>query len=546
MSFQKFIVSFNLLFLFTSLHSQNTVGVISHNTADTFNALTLFTSQTETYLINNCGEVINQWTSNYPPGNAVYLLEDGTLLRAGKIGNTDIVFGGTGGIVEKFDWEGNLIWSYEVSSETRVQHHDVFPMPNGNVLILVATVMSNAEAIQAGRNPALLTESVLYNEQIIEVEPTGLNQGNIVWEWNIKDHLIQDFDSSKDNFGNVAENPQLLDINFLSGRSGLANWLHINSIQYNEDLDQLILNSRNLNEFYIIDHSTSTAEASSNSGGIYGQGGDFLYRWGNPQSYRRGSESDQLLFGQHYPHFIPQGLPNEGQIILFNNGLGRSPSFSEVFILEPPTTSPGFYASPTTTGYEPVVSDYIFTKPNPEDLFSRILSSAQMLPNGNILICDGDSGYFIEIDDNENVVWSYINPTGSAGIMSQGDNPEDTPNVTFRAIKYGLDYPAFNGRDLTPGAPIEMNSDLNAACNLLNTQEFSLGQLSIFPNPVKDVLTIRSENSIDAIKIYNNLGALILESNYIENLPVSNLKNGLYFIELSSGSKKVTKKIVKN
>src|SRR5690606_24076113 len=132
-------------------------------------------------------------------------------------GNTDIAFGGTGGRIEKYDWDGNSIWSYNYSSSTMVQHHDIYPLPNGNILILAATIMSNAEAIQAGRNPAQLVDGNLFNEQVVELQPIGTNTANIVWEWNIKDHLIQDFDATKDNFGDVANNPQRLDINFLNG-----------------------------------------------------------------------------------------------------------------------------------------------------------------------------------------------------------------------------------------------------------------------------------------------------------------------------------------
>lgn len=545
MVMKKIALLLTLLFQSTILISQNTVGVISYNSADTYNGLTLFTSQTETYLINSCGEVVNQWSSAFPPGNAVYLLEDGTLLRAGKVGNTIITFGGTGGIVEKYDWDGTLLWSYEVSTDSQIQHHDVFPMPNGNVLILIATVMSNSEAIQAGRDPNLLPDGVLYNERIIEVEPIGTNQGNIVWEWNINNHLIQDFDNTKDNFGIVADNPQLLDINFLGGLSGSKNWLHINSIQYNENLDQIVMSSRHLNEIYIIDHSTSSAEAATSSGGTYGKGGDFLYRWGNPQSYDQGNDNDQLLFGQHYPHWIPDGLPNAGELILYNNGFQRTPSFSEIYRITPPTTSPGVYEYTSGTAYGPAAPNYVYTSPNPTDFFSRILSSAQVLPNGNVLICDGDSGYFFEIDSNENIVWEYINPTGTAGIMSQGDNPDDTPNLVFRALKYNLDYPAFIGRDLTPGNPIELNSGINDPCDVLSTEEFAFEDVSIYPNPTTDLIQVNSTNMISKIEIFNNLGALVSEVSDSNTISLGKYNSGIYFLRISSDTRSVIKKIIK-
>ncbi|MEZ4857079.1 MAG: aryl-sulfate sulfotransferase [Gelidibacter sp.] len=537
---QKLLTALFLFFIF-AINAQNTVGTIT-NTTNAFNGYTLFTSQTETYLINNCGEVIKQWTSNYPPGNSVYLLEDGSLLRACNIGNTAIAFGGTGGRIEKYDWDGNLIWSYNYSSSTMVQHHDIYPLPNGNILILAATIMTNAEAIQAGRNPSQLVDGDLFNEQVVELQPTGTNTANIVWEWNIKDHLIQDFDATKDNFGNVADNPQRLDINFLNGMSGINNWLHINSMQYNATLDQIVLSSRHMSEIYIIDHSTTTAQAATSTGGTYGKGGDFLYRWGNPQAYKQGTAADRKLYGQHYPHWIPDGLTDAGKLILFNNGFGRNPSYSEVFILTPPTDALGSYSYTTGTAYGPETPDYTYS--NGTNFFSRILSSAQRLPNDNILICDGDSGYFFEIDSNENIVWEYINPASNDGILSQGDSPVDFANIVFRAYKYAPDYAAFTGRDLTPGNPIELNPDLSG-CDNLGTTDFTLNTVKLYPNPTLNQISIASQKPIDAIEVYTVLGSKVTSIQNSKSISLQSLKAGVYVVKIYSGTQKVTKKIIK-
>ena len=292
-----------LLFLLLLIHqfsnAQNTVGTIAV-TNDVYDGYTLFSSFKKTFLINNCGQVVNEWTSDFPPGNAVYLLPNGNLLRAGRENDkSDIIFGGQGGIVELYNWEGVRIWSYSFNSNQERQHHDVYPMPNGNILVLIAESWSKQQAIEHGRDPSKITEERLYNEKIIEVKPIGSNQFDLVWEWNINDHLIQDFDNTKFNFGDVSKAPEKLDINFLNDGNGSANWLHINSIQYNEARDQIVLSSRNLSEIYIIDHSTTTAEATTSSGGNSNKGGDFLYRWGNPQAYKQGGEEDQKLFGQH-------------------------------------------------------------------------------------------------------------------------------------------------------------------------------------------------------------------------------------------------------
>ena len=261
-SFLTLLLAYSIYFTY----GQNQFGT-QHITSQTYEGYTLFSVHKKVYLINNCGQLIKQWSSNYLPGNSVYLMPNGNVLRAGRIEDVEsqINFAGKGGIIEMFDWEGNVVWSYTYISDEFRQHHDVFPMPNGNVLILAATVISNSEAIQAGRDPAKLSETILFNEQIVEIEPIGLNGGNIVWEWNIIDHVIQDFDETKDNYGSVGDNAHKLDINFLNGLGSGSNWLHVNSIQYEEERDQIVISSRRMSEIWIIDHSTTTSEAAGAS-----------------------------------------------------------------------------------------------------------------------------------------------------------------------------------------------------------------------------------------------------------------------------------------
>ena len=532
-----------ILLLNISLNAQNTIGVLS-NSEKSFNGYTLFTAQTETYLINNCGEVINQWSSEYQSGKSVYLLKNGNLLRAAKFDNSNINFGGVGGRIELFDWEGNLTWEYNYSTDQFRQHHDIFPLPNGNILMLAVTVVNKTNAIQLGRNPANLPEDELYNEQILELEPIGTNSANVVWEWNIIDHLIQDFDNSKDNFGIISENPQLIDVNFLGLSNGNANWLHVNSIQYNAQLDQIILSTRHFNEIYIIDHSTTTQESSTHLGGIYGKGGDILYRWGNPITYKQGTNTDQKLYGQHYPHWIPQGFTDEDKIILFNNGFNRDTQFSEVNILNPPTDSPGFYSYTVNTAFGPENPFFIYTNPVTTDFYSPILSSAQRLQNGNTLICEGASGHFFEIDSNNTIVWQYINPAGGSGIMSQGDNPDFSANSIFRVKKYAPEYAAFNGKDLTPGLPIEINPDLSN-CDVLSIKENLITDIKIFPNPVENLISIKSKEKISKIEVFNLFGKIVHRNTNKNRINISDLTSGIYILKIHSFNKVVYKKIIK-
>ena len=543
---KKKLIYILLIFSNLTLLSQvNTLGTISL-TEEAYDGYTLFSSHKNTFLINNCGQVINQWSSDYLPGHSVYILPNGNLIRAGRKDTSTITFGGVGGIVEMFDWNGNLVWEFVYSSDDYRLHHDIYPMPNGNILVLAATVMSNEETILAGRDPNLVSGAgILYNEQILEIKPIGTNDYSIEWEWNFNDHLIQDYDDTKNNYGVIEEHPEKLDINFLNDRIPAENWLHVNSIQYDETLDQIVISSRNLSELFIIDHSTTTEEASGDTGGTYGKGGDFLYRWGNPAAYRQGNEDNRTLFGQHFPHIIKPGLKDEGKIILFNNGTDREPAFSEVMIFSAPTTSPGIYTYEPDSSYGPEAAEFTYSSNEDNNFTSGILSGAIRLPNENLLICDGNSGRLFEITATNDIVWNYIIPMNNTTgeISSQGDILE-SGNSTFRGIKYSTDYEGFTGKDVTPGDPIESNFNLNT-CLSLSTDNLLNNNITIYPNPVIDLININTSLTILEVEIYDVLGKRL---NYIKvnnrKIDVSGVNSGVYILKIKTEIGIILKKIL--
>lgn len=530
-----------LSFYATCIFSQNTVGTVL-NTTKSYDGYTLFTHGKSIYLINNCGQVINKWSSEFTPGFSVYLLPNGNLLRAEFNNSSGPFIPGKGGRVAIIDWDSNVIWHYNFTSSTTMQHHDVFPLPNGNILVLEIELKTKSQAILAGRNQNNLADGRLFNEKIIEVRPVGANDIEIVWEWNIWDHLIQDFDDTKSNFGNVLDNPQLLDINYLGFSQGKENWLHVNSIQYNEDLDQIVLSSRQLNEIYIIDHSTTKEESASHAGGNRGKGGDILYRWGNPVAYKAGTIDDQKLFGQHFPNWIHTGFEDEGKILIFNNGFGRNAEFSSVDIINPPQTQPGDYMLTAGKKFGPNDFDWSYVDPvDPLNFFSKIMGSAQRLANGNTLICEGTEGHFFEIDIEKNIVWDYIVPISPDGILTQGDTPD--PSRFFRAYKYSPDYAAFNGRDMSPGDPIELNFNTDA-CLALDVNEIIMSKFSIYPNPVKEKLHIATNLHINKLELFNMQGVMLKRILEFKTIEMNSLPSGMYMLRVYSDNKIINKKVL--
>ena len=117
-----------------------------------------------------------------------------------------------------------------------------------------------------------------------------------------------------------------------------------NAIHYIEELDQIVITSRRANEIFIIDHSTTIDEAAGHTGGIYGQGGDFLYRWGNSANYGRGNSEDQVLFAPHSANWIQSGYFGERNILIYNNGVNQpGDDFSSVIEIELPINPEGSY-----------------------------------------------------------------------------------------------------------------------------------------------------------------------------------------------------------
>jgi formylglycine-generating enzyme required for sulfatase activity len=421
---------------------------------------------TNTYLINNEGLAVNSWTSAHEPGQSAYLLENGNLLRTCFIKKGQSIGGGEGGRIEEYAWDGTMVWELDYYSATYSQHHDIEPLPNGNVLMLVVEKKTYAEVIQAGFNPSLLTQDVtqdgyMMSDSVIEVAPTRPSGGTVVWEWHVWDHLIQDHDATKDNYGVVADHPELVDVN--QGRAAQF-WNHMNSIDYNPNLDQVILSVRGNSELWVIDHSTTTAEAAGHAGGRSGKGGDLLYRWGNPAMYD--APSGQILLQQHDAQWVEPGRPGAGNMLIFNNGLSRN--YSSIDEIVPPAIDTnGNYALTLEQAYEPSTLAWTYTATPPTNMYAEAISGCQRQPNGNTLICDGTHGDLLEVTTAGQTVWQYICPVQNTGPMTQGEMPSldirnHQYNAVFKVQRYPTDYPGLAGRNLTPQGPIELYTDPSA------------------------------------------------------------------------------------
>ncbi len=445
-----------------------------------FQGMTLFTPTTAgagggnamTSLINNDLELINSWSHSRGPASMPYLRQDSTLIYPYRVPNPTMSNGGVGGGVSIQSWDGDLLWFYEFSDGTYQHHHDVEPLPNGNILVLVWERKTASEAYAVGRETIENSLNEIWSEAILEIEPVGTNDVNIVWEWHLWDHLIQDVDPDLPNYGPIADHPELQDINYGNAGSNQGpggphgDWKHLNAIAYNADLDQIAMSSRTHDEIYIIDHSTTTEEAAGHSGGNAGMGGDYLYRWGNPQAYDRGNSTHHLLNDQHGVNWIPEGYPGAGNLILFNNNYGNNES--AVFEIVPPLQNDGTYEIFADNPFGP--SEPVWMHAG--NFHTQMQGGAFRLPNGNTLITDCDDAHMFEITPNGQNVWSHEYGGGQVfiarAIKYELNFLIDFPDYTLGDVNFDSSFDIYDlflisdmasGEGIAPTPPADFNED---------------------------------------------------------------------------------------
>ena len=436
-----------------------------------------------TYLVNRKGEVVHEWKGNYG-AHSPYLNDDGSIsLMASDPDFPVFAGGGQMGRLQKISWESKMLWDFEYATEMHHAHHDIAVMPNGNMLAIAWEAKSAEDVLKAGRDSEQIPKDGLWPEKIVEIEQVDKTHGKVVWEWHIWDHLIQDHDANMDNYGNVATHPELLDFNagaeipdpitqdsmdiLHASRKAWRNQTidnrgsdvyHVNAINYNPELDQIVFSSPVLDEIFIIDHSTTTEEAASHSGGKMGKGGDFLFRWGNPQNYRQGDSTNQQSFGQHDVRWIEKGKPGAGNITFYNNDLplGRdSLDYSAIYELKPTFDKDGNYQLMENNRFSPSEPVWTYIAPDTVSFYGGFVSGAHRMQNGNTFINEGPKGRFFEVTPEGDIVWEYLNQFRGNIHHPNGDpvTPMPMTYMQFRSNFIPADHPGLKDRDLVPLDP---------------------------------------------------------------------------------------------
>ena len=459
-------------------------GLNYHDPERAFAGYTLFRAlgNGTTYLIDMDGNVVHTWfnaTSN------PRLLDNGNLLTRSD-GNINTV--------TELDWDDNVVWSYEETRPNYRMHHDFVRRFNPKLGEMTTFYIANRdvsleECISIGCNPETYQPGAQM-DTIVEVNMDG----EVIWEWRFVDHLIQDKYPDKANYvgegKTIADYPGRLNVH-LPGVPVRRDWLHLNAMDYNSELDQVTF-SAVYGEVYIVDHGGTfvPGDPEQSIALAAGPAGDFLWRFGDPARYEQGdppsisenwtqsSSGHKQVGGVHDIQWIAEGLPGAGNMLLFNNGHYLFERMPQSYVheinpyLDASGNDTGSYVNPPDAGYYLWESEQLgtthklprnvsrqivwtYSSRDTQNFFSHLASGAHRLPNGNTFICASTTGHLFEVTADGDLVWEYVNPVTTDGqIVDELIDAPPTFNMPFRAYRYGPDHPAFAGRDLTPMGPI--------------------------------------------------------------------------------------------
>tara|TARA_B100001250_G_scaffold195780_1_gene168185 strand:- start:2564 stop:4171 length:1608 start_codon:yes stop_codon:yes gene_type:complete len=506
--------------------------------AQSFNGFALYNAQgsNTTYLIDENQSIAHEWVMNTECNYTVALKENGNLVRGTKT-STSIFSNGniaaSGGRVQEIAPDGSVVWDYTYVSNEYVSHHDL-TLIGDNVLLTAYEKKSANELNDAGYDNA---NSEKWPTHFIELEPDGNGSANIVWEWHIWDHMCQDMDPTKPNYvANVSDHPELIDINMIQSQGGGpggggGDWFHVNGVGYNADLDQIVFSSRFASEIYIIDHSTTTGEAATNSGGNSDMGGDILYRWGNPSNYGFSNYPQVISSAVHDSRWIiDDGRPNGGFLQIFNNSGGGNNQSTIDGIETPWDPANNIYTRQVGQPFEPTSYS---TRYECEHSASG-QSASDRMSNGNIFVNasggQGGAGLMYEVDAvTEQIIW--------------GPYPADSQ----KGFRYECDYPGVLALESY------MNTATTSCFDPSSIENAYEKDILIYPNPTSSFIIIDLEeisSPLIKVEIRNSIGQEVYiqelnnSNNSVYTIRLEDYPEGIYFINLILDNGKVTTNLV--
>lgn len=270
----------------------------------------------------------------------------------------------------RLDWDSKPIWEKPMPV-----HHDVVQAEDGSFYVIWEGTREYRDLVVRFDAVALLNA---------EGETTGV--------WSTYDHLEEikrSFDptafldtilDSLEAMGPLPDMakgiPGLIEINKLGTEVMIYNYFHLNTVSLIPDTElgrkdkrfksgNILICARNVNQIAVLDSATM----------------EILWTWG-----------EGILEWPHHPTLL-----TNGNVLVFDNGVRRG--YSKVLELNPATRE----------------IEWEYVADPPESFYTEQKGSAQRLPNGNTLICEGDRGRAFEVTSEGDIVWEWFNPLTRKG-----------------------------------------------------------------------------------------------------------------------------------
>jgi hypothetical protein len=437
-------------------------GTTIYDPEKCWNGYTSFSAGGPAQIIDMNGNVVNSWqglsgqAKMFPGGYVTGTSGRAVGVRYAKNGDSSDLI--------QVDWDGNIVWEFNKYELVDVPggepvwrarwHHDF--QREGNP---VGYYVPGMDALVDSGNTLILCHKNVNNPAMSDVPILDCTiievtwEGEIIWEWACSDH-VEEMGFSKEAREAMARNPNITGP-ATGGTYGpplttvqyqpepqddqVGDWVHMNAISYlgpNKWFDMgderfhpenIIWDGRQTNIIAIIDKKT----------------GKLVWQVGPEYSATEALRKLGQIIGQHQAHMIPRGLPGEGNILVYDNG-GRAGygapnpgaptglgyvrrDYSRVLEFDPTTLEIVWQHTPIEAGYTGYEHASYFYSPS--------ISGMQRLPNGNTLICEGQSGRLIEVTPEHETVWEYVAP-----LKEKADVGFDRISSIYRAYRVPYEW----------------------------------------------------------------------------------------------------------
>lgn len=161
--------------------------------------------------------------------------------------------------------------------------------------------------------------------------------------------------------------------------------------------------------------------------------------------------------------------------------------------------------------------------------------------NGSLETLVASSSYYINTPSN---VYTEI----TVPIEYYTNDTPEYIQVIFSSNAHQVDFPddaSIHGVTGNIGTTLIVD-DISLSGGNLAIEEVDSLSIIIYPNPTKNTININTNTIINAIKIYDVLGKLVLEQqNNLQVINVSKLSSGLLFVKLETEQGVLVKKLIK-